>query len=128
MVRILNNEVTVRRPSRASKVRVLAGLSRRAVTRVRRVEDWMAGQLAGSRRSRRRFMYISRAKREREGGWRRRVPWIRSRVEMMRRSFVPLLPRPRRCSRQDIRRIATGEVILHMLANFLFPSTTAVDD
>lgn len=43
----------VSRPSRVSKVRVLEGWERRVVTRVRRVVDWMAGQLEGSRRSRR---------------------------------------------------------------------------
>ena len=53
MERDLKSDVTVRRPSRVSKVRVLEGLERRAVTRVRRVEDWMAGQKEGSRRSRR---------------------------------------------------------------------------
>jgi hypothetical protein len=51
--RDLKREVTVRRPSRDSKVRVLRGWEIRAVTRVRRVADWMAGQLTGSRRSRR---------------------------------------------------------------------------
>lgn len=35
------------------------------------------------------FMYISRAKRERDGGWRRRIPWIRSRLDTIRRSFWP---------------------------------------
>jgi len=43
----------VRRPSRVSKVRVLEGLEMRAATRVRSVEHWIAGQLEGSRRSRR---------------------------------------------------------------------------
>lgn len=43
----------VSRPSRASKVRVLRGVSIRAVTRVTTVEDWIAGQKSGSRRSRR---------------------------------------------------------------------------
>jgi hypothetical protein len=51
--RDLKSEVTVSRPSRFSKVRVLIGVSMRATTRVRRVADWMAGQLMGSRRSRR---------------------------------------------------------------------------
>jgi len=51
--RDLKSEVTVSRPSRASKVRVLVGASMRATTRVRSVADWMAGQLKGSRRSRR---------------------------------------------------------------------------
>jgi hypothetical protein len=37
--RDLKREVTVRRPSRASKVRVLAGVSMRAATRTRRVAD-----------------------------------------------------------------------------------------
>lgn len=53
MERDLKREVTVRRPSRDSKVRVLAGRSRRLATRVRTVEDWMAGHEEGSRRSRR---------------------------------------------------------------------------
>ena len=43
----------VRRPSRDSKVRVFRGWERRAVTRVRRVEDWTGGVERGSRRSRR---------------------------------------------------------------------------
>lgn len=34
-------------------------------------------------------MYISREKREREGGCMRRIPWRRSRVETIRRSFWP---------------------------------------
>jgi hypothetical protein len=54
--RDLKREVTVRRPSRLSKVRVLIGVSIRAVTSVRRVADWIAGQLKGSRRSRRSYM------------------------------------------------------------------------
>lgn len=49
----------VRRPSRVSKVRVFAGAERRAQTRVRSVEDWMAGQLEGSRRSRRSYIIVS---------------------------------------------------------------------
>lgn len=49
----MNREVTVKRPSRDSKVRVLRGWERSVVTRVRRVADWMAGQEEGSRRSRR---------------------------------------------------------------------------
>ena len=53
MERVLKSDVTVRSPSRVSNVRVLNGLSSRAVTSVRRVEDWMAGQEEGSRRSRR---------------------------------------------------------------------------
>ena len=53
MERDLKREVTVRRPSSVSKVRVLSGCERRVVTRVRSVEDWMAGQFRGSRRSRR---------------------------------------------------------------------------
>ena len=32
---------------------------------------------------------MSREKRERDGGWRRRMPWIRSSVDIMRRSFWP---------------------------------------
>ena len=52
----MKSDVTVRRPSRVSKVRVLRGRSRRATTRVRRVADWMAGQLEGSRRSRRSWL------------------------------------------------------------------------
>ncbi len=48
-------EVTVRRPSRVSNTRVLWGVERRAQTRVRRVEDWIAGQFEGSRRSRRSY-------------------------------------------------------------------------
>jgi hypothetical protein len=51
--RDLKSEVTVSRPSRASKALVLSGVSMRATTRVSRVADWMAGQLYGSRRSRR---------------------------------------------------------------------------
>lgn len=90
-----------------SKVRVLRGWDSRAVTRVRRVEDWIAGQDEGSRRSRSRFMYISRAKREREGGWIKRMPWRRSRVEIRRRSFWPLEALERRRSRQVVRRSAT---------------------
>lgn len=53
MERDLKREVTVRRPSRVSNVRVLEGQSRRATTRVRRVADWMAGALMGSNRSKR---------------------------------------------------------------------------
>lgn len=49
----MKRDVTVSRPSMASKVRVLAGVERRAVTRTRRVWDWIAGQFVGSRRSRR---------------------------------------------------------------------------
>lgn len=81
------------------------------------VEDWMAGQLDGSRRSRkslncqrrervwewaigRTFMYISWEKRAREGGCSRRTPWIRSSVCMINMSFVPLLSLPRSLSRQ----------------------------
>lgn len=53
MERDLKSEVTVRRPSSDSNVRVLAGRSRRLATRVRMVEDWIAGHEDGSRRSRR---------------------------------------------------------------------------
>lgn len=49
----MKREVTVRRPSSVSNVRVLLGQSRRATTRVKRVADWIAGALIGSRRSRR---------------------------------------------------------------------------
>ena len=51
--RALKREVTVSRPSRVSKVRVLRGVERRAATRVCSVEEWIAGQSVGSRRSRR---------------------------------------------------------------------------
>ena len=51
--RDLKMDETVSRPSRFSKVRVLRGVSRRATTRTSRVAAWMAGQLTGSRRSRR---------------------------------------------------------------------------
>ena len=53
MLRDLNRDVAVRRPSRDSNVRVFLGALRSADTRVRRVEDWIAGQEVGSRRSRR---------------------------------------------------------------------------
>lgn len=46
-------EVMVKRPSRVSNVRVFLGVSMSEQTRVRRVADWIAGQLTGSRRSRR---------------------------------------------------------------------------
>jgi len=42
----------VNRPSSSSKARVLAGVSISAQTRVRIVEEWIAGQFSGSRRSR----------------------------------------------------------------------------
>ena len=59
MPRALNREVTTSRPSTASKVRMLAQLPRRAVTRTRRVRDWMAGGLAVSRRSRSSYVIVS---------------------------------------------------------------------
>ncbi len=61
VARILKSDVTVSKPSRVSKVRVLRGLSRRVTTRVRRVEDWMAGQLEGSRRSRRSWRLVGQS-------------------------------------------------------------------
>ena len=48
----------VKRPSRASNVRVFFGLSIRAQTSVIIVADWIAGQLTGSRRSRRCYTSI----------------------------------------------------------------------
>lgn len=57
--RDLKREVTVNRPSRSSNVRVFRGVSMRAVTRVRRVADWIAGQLTGSRRSKRSFEVVN---------------------------------------------------------------------
>lgn len=53
VLRDLKSEVTVRRPSMDSKVRVFDGVARSAVTRTRRVRDWMEGQSPQSRRSRR---------------------------------------------------------------------------
>ena len=54
-------------------------------------------------------MWISRAKRVREGGWMSRMPWRRSRVETRRRSFCPLEALLRSRSRVVVRRIATAE-------------------
>ena len=51
--RDLKIEVMVKRPSRVSNVRVFLGVSMSEQTSVRRVADWIAGQLTGSRRSRR---------------------------------------------------------------------------
>jgi hypothetical protein len=55
VLRERKSEVTARRPSRFSKVRVFWGVSMSAVTSVRRVADWMAGQKSGSIRSRRSY-------------------------------------------------------------------------
>jgi hypothetical protein len=78
---------TVIKPSVcASKTRAFAGLASNAVLSTKSVALWMEGEERGSRRSRRRFMLEMLAKREREGGWRRRIPWRRVRVE--RRSVL----------------------------------------
>ena len=55
----MKRDVTVRRPSRLSNVRVLVGVARSVATRVRRVEAWIAGQEVGSRRSRRSCYHTS---------------------------------------------------------------------
>ena len=59
VVLALKRLVTTRSPSKDSKVRAFCGLSRRDETRVRRVEDCIAGQFEGSKRSRKIFQVSS---------------------------------------------------------------------
>ena len=57
--RSLNSAVTARRPSTRSNTRALDGVSSNAVTRTRRVVDWIAGGSDGGRRSRRSYSGFS---------------------------------------------------------------------
>jgi hypothetical protein len=50
--RSLKSAVTARRPSTRSKTLALDGVSSKAVTRTKRVVDWIAGGREGGRRSR----------------------------------------------------------------------------
>lgn len=87
-----------------SKRRALVGLLRSAEERTARAAAWICGDDVGSRRSRRRFIAVSVAKRERDGGWRSRMPW--SSVSVLRRSevVIVLFGWPRRRSRVVMRR------------------------
>lgn len=122
--RDLKRAVMTRRPSRDSKVRVLPGWPRRADTRASRVEDWIAGQFVGSRRSsksfdhvnigfrlpggtERTFMWISLANNSRLGGCSSNTACSKSNVEIIKRSFCPLLPLPIKRSRLEINLMAT---------------------
>lgn len=98
------------KPSISSKTRVFCGLPRSAVTSTRRVVDWILGTFAGSNKSRRRFMYISRWNRLRDGGCSSRIPWSRVKVESMRRSADEVWVKPNKRSRVVMRRDATVEL------------------
>lgn len=52
VLRDLNRDVTTSKPSIVSNVRAFWGWSSNDVTRAMMVDDWIAGQLDGSRRSR----------------------------------------------------------------------------